>query len=152
MSLEKQRSNSVGALEIAPGVALPTGYSLDRDNTAVFAEIGVPIADPLRLEAALRVDDSNVAARATTHRINLSYRPDTIASRLYVTAARAYKLPSLFALGDPLTGNSELRPETAESWEVGIDFGDPTNAGSLGVAAFAQQYVDLIEFDFRRLS
>ncbi len=148
LSLEKQRSNSVGALEIAPGVALPTGYSLDRDNTAVFAEIGVPIADPLRLEAALRVDDSDVAARATTHRINLSYQPDTIASRIYVTAASAYKLPSLFALGDPLTGNSELRPETAESWEVGIDFGEPANAGGLGVALFAQQYVDLIDFDF----
>jgi vitamin B12 transporter len=148
LSLEQQAGNSVGTLEIAPGVALPTAYSLDRDNSAVFAEIGLPIADPLRLEAALRIDDSNVAARATTHRINLSYSPSTIASRVYVAAARAYKLPSLFALGDPLTGNSELRPETAESWEVGIDFGDQGNGGSVGVALFAQQYVDLIEFDF----
>jgi outer membrane receptor protein involved in Fe transport len=148
LSLEQQSGASNGYLTIAPGTELPTSYELDRDNAAAFLELGWPVTEAVRLEAALRVDDSNVAARATTHRVNLSYQPGLGPTRIRFTAAEAYKLPSLFALGDPLTGNPALRPETAESLEIGVDFGDASSRGSVGFAVFSQRFSDLIDFDF----
>jgi len=148
VSLERQTGDSTGSLELAPSVELPTAYALERDNEALFFEIGVPIGDTLRIDTAVRLDDSDVAGSATTRRFHVEYRPTVTATRLHVTAAEGYKLPSLFALGDPLTGNATLRPETATSWEVGVDVGSSAAAGTLGVALFAQRFDDLIDFDF----
>jgi len=150
MSLERQTGSSSGSIEFAPSVEVPTGYALERDNEALFFEVGVPVGDALRFDTAVRIDDSDVAGSATTRRFHIDYRPNQTATRLHLTAAEGYKLPSLFALGDPLTGNAALRPETATSWEIGVDVGTGTGAaaGTLGAALFAQRFDDLIDFDF----
>jgi outer membrane receptor protein involved in Fe transport len=59
--------------------------------------------------------------------------------------AKAYKLPSFYALGNPIVGDPTLKPEEAENFEGGItqrlwDF------GQWKVEAYATNYRDLIDF------
>jgi outer membrane cobalamin receptor len=58
---------------------------------------------------------------------------------------KAYKLPSFYALGNPIVGDANLKPEDAESFEGGVtqrlwDFGQWKLEG------FATNYRDLIDF------
>jgi vitamin B12 transporter len=64
---------------------------------------------------------------------------------LQVSWGRAYKLPSFYALGNPIVGDPNLKPEDAETFEGGV-----TQAlggfGSWKVEAFATDYSNLIDF------
>jgi iron complex outermembrane receptor protein/vitamin B12 transporter len=75
-----------------------------------------------------------------------SFASDRIRVRL--GWGNAFKLPSLFALADPLVGNPDLRPELVTSWELGVDLQAPDNALRWQITAFWQRFEDLIDFDF----
>ena len=65
---------------------------------------------------------------------------------LLANTGEAYKLPSFFALGNPLVGNPDLDPETVTSWDVGLAW---KHAPALELSAtwFDADYRDLIDFD-----
>jgi outer membrane receptor protein involved in Fe transport len=58
----------------------------------------------------------------------------------------AFKLPSFFALGHPLVGNPQLQPETAESWDLGLQW-MPGDAFEVDAHYFSNAYENLIDFD-----
>jgi outer membrane receptor protein involved in Fe transport len=60
-----------------------------------------------------------------------------------------FKLPSFYALGNPLIGRPGLRPERSRDWEAGAEWtraGHGLNLG-LHVAYFDNRFRDLIDFD-----
>jgi outer membrane cobalamin receptor len=59
--------------------------------------------------------------------------------------AKAYKLPSFYALGNPIVGDPGLKPEEAENFEGGISQ-SLWDIGVWKVEAFATNYRDLIDF------
>jgi vitamin B12 transporter len=67
--------------------------------------------------------------------------------RLWASIADGFKLPSFFALGNPLFGNPELATEKVTSIEAGYDQ-DLGNGNEAGIALFASEYEDLVDFDF----
>jgi outer membrane cobalamin receptor len=70
-----------------------------------------------------------------------------LATWVYLAAnwGEGYKLPSFFALGDPLTGNADLVPETSESWDVtaNFTFGEHHTA----LTYFDNHFKNLVTFD-----
>lgn len=125
---------------------LPNAYRLERNTAAAFLEWGY--AWPMGLEATLagRLDHSEDESR-TSGKFGLARRFLAVDGRLWASIADGFKLPSFFALGNPLFGNPDLVSEKVTSFELGYDqdFGNGVEAG---ISLFASEYEDLVDFDF----
>ena len=61
--------------------------------------------------------------------------------------SQGFKLPSFFALGNPIVGNSELQSEESESWEVGFENSLCENKGTISASWFITDFENAIDFD-----
>ncbi len=89
-----------------------------RDNTGIFGQYGINFHGH-QLLASVRWDDDEVFGGETTGGVGWSYIWHD-AVRLYASYGTAYKTPTFNELFFPFFGNPELRPETAEAWEMGL--------------------------------
>lgn len=133
-----------GAIDF--GFPVPAAYELDRDISSLFAEVGRHLGAGIDASVAVRADragsDSEVSGK-----LDVAKRFDAIDGRLWASAADGFKLPSFFALGNPLYGNPDLRPEQVESLELGFDH-EASARIAYGVSLFRNEYEDLVDFDF----
>jgi len=144
---QKEAGTGSSLITLGPQFVLPTSYELDRDNLGVYGEIDYRASRAFSVAAALRVDDTDSAGTANTGRITLAYELPGRATRLHLTWGEGFKLPSLFALADPLVGNPTLQPETADSWELGVLSAHLDGRLQWQLAAFDQRFSNLIDFD-----
>ncbi|MEQ8660865.1 MAG: TonB-dependent receptor, partial [Gammaproteobacteria bacterium] len=101
----------------------------------------------LTFSAGVRHDAPDGYDAETTARAMLGLELFGPAWRPYVSWSESFKLPSLFALGNPLVGNPDLRPERAESIEFGFAVAPAALPATLRLAAFTTRYRDLVDFD-----
>jgi outer membrane receptor for ferrienterochelin and colicin len=82
-----------------------------RDNTSVFAELGVPVTDDLELQLALRYEDYSDFGQTTDPKVAFIWNPtDSLSLRgSYGTAFRA---PSLHQIG---LGNTDESPNLVDT-------------------------------------
>jgi vitamin B12 transporter len=106
----------------------------------------------LALEGGLRADDPQDLAVEWSPRLGLRYRIGDSGWLLRSSWSRAFKLPSFFALASPpaLGGNPDLRPETSEGADLGLEL--ERGAARAGVALWTATYEDLVDFDFERFT
>ncbi|HTC83002.1 MAG TPA: TonB-dependent receptor [Rhizomicrobium sp.] len=122
----------------------PSHFALNRTLWAGFAEARYQLAPALTLSGSARYD-----VTGDTHHFSPQLRADYALSdwgtQFQLMWAQAYKLPSFYALGNPIVGDPNLKPEEAENFEGGIgqklwDF------GVWKAQVFATNYRDLIDF------
>ena len=90
-----------------------------RDNTGIFGQYGLNFHGH-QLITSLRRDDDEIFGSKTTGGVGWSYAwYDTL--RLYASYGTAYRTPTFNELFFPYFGNPDLSPETAESWEAGLE-------------------------------
>src|SRR3954453_12846224 len=94
------------------------------------------------------------AGHELSPRLGLGSRLGSGDTRLRASLARAFKLPSFFALASPraLGGNPDLRPETSWGGDLGISHRFPEAGADLDVTLFLQRYKNLVDFDFETFS
>lgn len=139
--LKQEDGESKGVL----ASVLETDFELDRDIAGVFVDASGQINEQILLQASIRYDDPDGFSSETSSKIGARYQPvDRITLR--ANWGEGFKLPSFFALGHGLVGNPDLKPETTESWDVGIDW-QPVDRLQLGLGYFDNDYRDLIDFD-----
>ena len=109
---------SEGLLDFGGGFVLPTSFELTRSTWAPFAEARVTSRMGLSLQAGVRVDKPDDLGSVTSPRVRLAYEFAETGFTLAGAWGKAFKLPSLYALGHPLVGNPGLVPERGESWEL----------------------------------
>lgn len=139
----KEEGDSQGYLDI--GFLMPTDFSLDRSTDSVFADINSQLTDKLLLQASVRNDDADQFGNRTSSRFGVQYQltePVTLRANL----GNGYKLPSFLALGHPLVGNRDLKPEKVESWDAGLAW-KLTERLSTSMDYFANDFRDPIDFD-----
>ena len=113
----REEGTSAGLLDFGGGFVLPTAFALTRNSWAPFAEARVTSDFGLSLQAGVRVDQPDGEDSVTSPRLRIAYE---IADSGFTVAGawgKAFKLPSLYALGHPLVGNPDLIPERGESYE-----------------------------------
>jgi outer membrane cobalamin receptor len=123
---------------------IPTHFAENRTLWAGFAEARYHITSAFSLSASGRYDDTG----DTNHfspQLRADYALDDWGTQFQLSWAKAYKLPSFYALGNPIVGDPTLKPEEAENFEGGVsqklwDF------GVWKVEGFATNYRDLIDF------
>ena len=132
-----------GFLQFGPA-KLPTHFALDRTLWAGFAEARYRITPDFSLSASGRYDDTGA-----THRFSPQMRADYALSdwgtQFQLMWGKAYKLPSFYALGNPIVGDPTLKPEDAENVEGGVSQ-QLWDVGVWKLEGFATDYRDLIDF------
>jgi vitamin B12 transporter len=121
----------------------PARFALTREATAAFLDAEHAFG-ALQVEASARVERPADHGRVATPRARLAYTVGP--ATLSVAGGRGFKLPSFYALGHPLVGNPELRPERSRGAELGLAWA-LTDAAELSLAAFRASYRDAIDFE-----
>jgi len=139
-----EEGESTGYLDLGY-VSVPTDFVLDRNTSALFGDIHLKLGQQLLLQGSVRYDKPDDYAGNTSLNMGARYEFEPEVS-IFVNFGEGFKLPSFFALGHPLLGNPDLRPETAQSWDTGVRWaaGDKLN---LSATYFFNDYQDLIDFD-----
>jgi vitamin B12 transporter len=123
-------------------------FSQDRDSKAAFAGYGGRFGDHV-LDVSLRHDDSSQYGGATSGNAGWGWDFSDRA-RLRLSWGEGFRAPNFNELFYPDTGfgfagNPDLRPESSETWETGLDF-DLSPAHRLGLSVYRSRVRDLIAF------
>jgi iron complex outermembrane receptor protein/vitamin B12 transporter len=139
----KEDGNSRGYLDF--GFVIPTDFALDRTTDSSFIDINTQLNEELLLQVSARNDDTNGFGNETSNRVGLRYQlSETIALRS--NRGDGYKLPSFFALGHPIVGNANLKPEKVDSWDAGVAW-QVSDQLNTSIDYFASDFRDPIDFD-----
>ncbi len=136
-----------GTLSFAPGFSVPTRYALDRTIWSGFSEARYAPFAFLEFSAGARYD---VPTHAPAHFSPKLAARSTIAATgttVELDWSAGYKLPSLYALGNPLVGDPHLRPEESRSLEAGVTQELGVLPGRIKLTGYDTHYAQLIDFD-----
>ncbi len=126
------------------------------DETSIdglFALYELTPTDALTLTGGLRVDEHERFGSETTGRVAAAYNP-TPSLTLRASWGQGFKAPTIFqttficgfcGLSEP---NADLRPETSEAVDIGLDWRSDDGRAEAGISLFDQEAEDLIDFDF----
>jgi vitamin B12 transporter len=114
----REEGMSDGVLDFGGGFLLPTNFELTRTTWAPFAEARVESRIGLSAQAGVRVDKPDGAGSVTSPRVRVAYEFGDSGFSVAGAWGKAFKLPSLYALGHPIVGNPDLVPERGRSHEV----------------------------------
>jgi vitamin B12 transporter len=139
---KKESGDSQGYMDV--GFPMPTDFDLSRRIDSAFINLNSYVTSDFLVQASLRRDDAEDIAAKNSAQVGARYQ---ITEQLnwYANWGEGFKLASFFALGHPLVGNPDLKPETSTSWDTGVEWNDATR--SLRVSYFDNRYRDLIDFD-----
>ena len=122
---------------------LPTNYVLARNTVGLFAEAEHRMGRG-RVAVSVRTDHITGAGWQASGR---TYGEVELGDEWTVgfSANRSFKMPSFYALGQPLVGNPALRPETGGGVEATVDW----HRGPIrfDIAMFRARYDNLVDFD-----
>jgi len=134
-------------------VPFPTdaSFALDRWTTGAFIE-WTRKRGPLLLELSARVDKPEDLDAEWGPRAGLTYSPGAGDTDLRVSAGRTFKVPSFYALGNPVVGNPGLAPEVGVGADAGVVHRIPDRGLRAELNVYWYRYDDLIDFDFATFS
>jgi len=138
-----EKGDSKGYLDF--GFVMPTDFALERATNSVFVNLNAQVNEKLLLQASTRNDDNDDFGNRTSSKIGLRYELNE-AIIFHANLGNGYKLPSFYALGHPLVGNPNLKPERVKSWDAGITW-QASEQLSTSVDYFQNTYRDFIDFD-----
>jgi len=142
MDLQLEHGVDDGTLDF--GFPLPTHFALDRTLWSAFAEARYRINEQLSLSASGRYDNNDGDGHFSPQ-LRADYAlPDT-GTHFQISWGKAYKLPSFYALGNPIVGDPSLKPEDAETVEGGVTQ-DLWTWGRWKMEGYDTHYSDLIDF------
>ena len=137
------------------GSSFRTTTNAEASSTAVHAGYQVRLLQRLDLTAGIRNDDAEDYGSHATYRLGAVLAVPELSARIRTAYGTAFKAPSLYQRYGVITGffrgNPDLRPETSEGWEAGVEFDLPL-AGqrdlvTLGATYFQNRIRDLINYD-----
>ncbi|MCX2981250.1 TonB-dependent receptor [Halieaceae bacterium IMCC14734] len=140
----REEGDSQGYVDF--GILIPADFSLERDTLGAFVEVQHDITAALSVSLGARYDDPDAISSETTARVGAVWRINDGNTVWRANWGQGFKPPSFFALAHPLVGNADLKSETAESWDIGVEHRF-ANALSINLAVFESRFDDLIDFD-----
>ncbi|MDT8758715.1 TonB-dependent receptor [Sphingomonas psychrotolerans] len=114
------------------------------DITSFYGQAIVAPADQVTLTAGIRNDDHSRFGAHTSWGANLAVKPFET-TLLRASYGEGFKAPTLYQLFSDY-GTDSLDPETAKSWEVGVEQSALKGAARLGVTWFHRNTRNQIDF------
>jgi iron complex outermembrane receptor protein/vitamin B12 transporter len=122
-------------------------FGLERRTDSVFAEGRLHIARSVSLQIGVRHDKVQGLDAQTTPHLGAVWDLPNGATTLKASYSKGFKPPSFFALGFPIGGNPDLRPERSKNAELTLVHRLDAHGSSIEASAFRIDYTDLIDFD-----
>ena len=144
---QREDGSSDGSLDFGGGFVLPTSFALTRKSWAPFAEIRLDTRFGLSTQAGVRVDKPDGYGSVTSPRLRVAYELADTGLTLAGSWGKAFKLPSLYALGHPLVGNPDLVPERGEAYELELSQSLLGGAAHWSATWFDGAFRNAIDFD-----
>jgi vitamin B12 transporter len=116
------------------------------DITSFYGQAIVTPIEQVTVTAGIRNDDHSRFGAHTSWGANLAVKPFE-STLLRASYGEGFKAPTLYQLFAPFYGTDTLQPETAESWEVGVEQSALGGAAKLGVTWFHRDTRNQIDFD-----
>jgi len=144
---EWQREDGVsdGALDFGGGFMFPTSFELTRTSWAPFAEARLESSFGLSSQLGVRVDNPDGYSSVTSPRVRVAYEFADSGFSVAGAWGKAFKLPSLYALGHPIVGNPDLVPERGESYE--LELSQVLEGARWSATYFDGEFRNAIDFD-----
>lgn len=130
-----------------------TANGEDADTDSLFALYELKPVQSLTLTAGIRNDDDSRFGSETTARLAAAWNPtDQVTVRS--SWGQGFKAPSIFqstyictfcGLTEP---NANLKPETSEAFDIGIEWHSADGRAEAGITYFDQDTQNLIDFSF----
>jgi len=118
-----------------------------RGVTSFYGEAILSPVDRLTITGGLRYDDDSAFGGHTTWGANAAYTLPT-ETTIRASYAEGFKAPTLYQLYGPFgLGNSGLRPETARSYDIGIEQKLIGNTVSASATWFHRDTTNQIDYD-----
>jgi outer membrane cobalamin receptor len=143
----REEGVSDGSLDFGGGFLVPTSFELTRTSWAPFAEVRLDTRFGLSTQAGVRVDKPDDASSVTSPRVRVAYEFADTGFTLAGAWGKAFKLPSLYALGHPLVGNPDLVPERGQSHELELSQTLLGGAARWSTTWFDGEFRNAIDFD-----
>jgi outer membrane cobalamin receptor len=143
VDLQLEHGVDDGTLDFG-GFVLPTHFALDRTTWAGFAQAGYSVTSALQLSAGARYDAPDGGGGHFSPQAGATYDIAVTGTRLNLTWGRAFKLPSFYALGNPIVGDPTLHSESATNFAAGLT--QPFAEGLLKFDGYDTHYDNLIDF------
>jgi outer membrane cobalamin receptor len=141
----REEGASDGTLDL--GFPLPTSFALTRTSWAPFTEVRFDSRTGLSAQAGVRFDKPDDMGSVTSPRLRVAYEFGDSGVTVAGAWGKAFKLPSLYALGHPLVGNPDLAPERGESHEIELSQQLPGGKASWSATWFEGEFRNAIDFD-----
>lgn len=135
-----------GSLDFG-GFAMPTEFTLERTQWAGFSEAAWQVMPNWSLRAGLRLDDSDGQDPTTSPRLSVSRDIPSLRAQVSATWSEGFKLPSMYALSDPIVGNPALQPERSDSYEITMRSLPEARRLQWELTYFEATYRNAIDFD-----
>lgn len=146
--LEFQHENGTSEGSLDFGFPLPTGFDYSRKTISPYAEGRVEFGRGSTLFAGIRYDHFTDVESALSPRIGYAWQQGQQGVKFNASWGKGRKAPSLYALGDSLIGNPDLKPEDSEGWEIEVAVPFHSESTILSVSVYQTDYSNLIDFDF----
>jgi outer membrane cobalamin receptor len=95
----------------------------------------------------VRVDNPDGYSSVTSPRVRVAYELADTGFTIAGAWGKAFKLPSLYALGHPLVGNPDLVPERGESYELELSQQSDDGRTRWSATYFDGEFRNAIDFD-----
>ncbi|MGV8837269.1 TonB-dependent receptor domain-containing protein, partial [Cellvibrio sp.] len=122
----------------------PINFALDRQIDSAFINLNTYATEAWLVQASIRRDDTDGFDANDSGQIGTKFTLNNNWT-LFANWGEGFKLPSFFALGHPLVGNPDLKPETVATRDAGFEFNK--NSFNARVSYFDHHYRNLIDFD-----
>ena len=140
-----EKGDSEGNLNFPFG-PVPTSFELDRYSASAIGGLRYTSLSGVTVNGALRYLHPESYDSSLIPTLGLLYSIPNSEVLLKMNWSEGFKLPSFYALGNPIIGNPDLRPEQSKGGELGIEYGFSQDT-VLSVSIFKTQYQDLVDFD-----
>ena len=144
---QREEGASDGSLDFGGGFVLPTSFALTRNSWAPFAEARLDSSFGLSTQIGVRVDNPDGYPSVTSPRVRVAYEFADSGFTVASAWGKAFKLPSMYALGHPLVGNPDLVPERGESYEIELSQRLLDGAARWSATYFDGEFRNAIDFD-----
>ncbi|OEU82241.1 MAG: hypothetical protein BA865_08760 [Desulfobacterales bacterium S5133MH4] len=129
------------------GSPVPASFKVNREVYSPFLELQYCSKIGLTIQGGLRIDVPDDFDTKVSPKLGAIYKLKSTQTTIKANWGKGFKLPSFFALGNPIVGNPELLPESSEGFDFGVIQGLWNDRVTVSATPFYSRFFDMIDLD-----
>jgi vitamin B12 transporter len=141
----KDRAQNDAVFRFSPFPDFVTDLSASTFNRSYFLQEELRIRKRTGVSLGVRLDDNSEAGTKVNPKVAVFHQVDRIDVTLRSAYGRGFRVPTIVEKFDPTSGNPDLTPETAISYEAGADYRPKGTRTVVSATYFYQDFRGLIQ-------